>query len=355
MFIDTPGNDTTIMAEAVSLINGAYMAVADRGYKVNLVTSGLGCDTDNIAKEVERLVKVEKVVAIIGPVCSGTTLAAAPTVNALKVPAISPTAGAIAVSAAGPYVYRTIATVASYVNSLMDYLVPKYTGRMAMVVDDGLGADWAGLVDKYLAAHGGNVTFRGRFLAENGTAAQVEDLVKQAMATKPGFAFFMATSAIAPELEVAFIRTARAEDPRFPLVMPNGLDAVTKAALQVAAANGTQSYPLIDGIYLAGDVPTPKANDRYRSMFGLRYMPTLDGGAQSNTYDAMSAIIRAAQAVGHDHLSTLNKALAAKDFTFPRYAGDIGRFDANGDLAAEQQVQAFSGASGEPVPLTGTY
>ena len=44
-----------------------------------------------------------------------------------------------------------------------------------------------------------------------------------------------------------------------------------------------------------------------------------------NSYDAMSAIIRAAQAAGYSKLKNINKALSSKTFTFPRYGGNTGR------------------------------
>ena len=44
----------------------------------------------------------------------------------------------------------------------------------------------------------------------------------QAAAAKPSLLFYMATSAILPELEGAFIKAARAADPKLPIVMPNG-------------------------------------------------------------------------------------------------------------------------------------
>ncbi|PNW87871.1 hypothetical protein CHLRE_01g005300v5 [Chlamydomonas reinhardtii] len=220
---------------------------------------------------------------------------------------------------------------------------------MAIVYDDTLlAADWVGLAETYFGQHGGSVTSKGQFSSENGTVPQMEDLVKTALASKPGFIFFMATSAIAPELEVAFIRTARAVDPKFPIAMPNGYDEAAKAGLEVTAANGSKSYPaLVDGIYYVNDVIYPKANDRYKSMFGITYMPTLDAGAQSNSYDAMSAIIRAAQAAGYSKLKNINKALSSKTFTFPRYGGNTGR---NRDANAAANIRLITARLEEGLP-----
>ncbi|KAG2422392.1 hypothetical protein HXX76_016078 [Chlamydomonas incerta] len=352
MITDSAEDDPSVAAESISIIHGAYMAAVDRGYKVNLVTSGLGCDTDNIAKEVERLVKVEKVVAIIGPICSGTTLAAAPTVNALKVPAISPTSGAIAVSTAGPYVYRTLATAESYVNTIMEYLTPKFP-TIAMVYDDSLlSRDWTGIAESFHTQHGGSVTYKAMFSVENSTVAQVEELTRKALASKPSLLFFMATSSVNPELETAFIKTARAVDPKFPVVMPNAFDQATKDALEVKGANGTKSYPLVGGIYYAGDKPYAKDTERYKVMFGLKYMPELGrGGSYGSGYDAMSAIIVAAQKAGYSKLKNINKELSSKSFTFPRFGGETGRFNAAGDLAVGAQLQVFNATTGDAEEL----
>ncbi|KAG2423131.1 hypothetical protein HXX76_015516 [Chlamydomonas incerta] len=343
--------DPTTFAESVSIIDGAYMAIADRGYKVNPVTSSAGCDTDNIAKEIERMVKVEKVVAIIGPLCSGTTLAAAPTVNALKVPAITATSGAIAVSTAGPYVYRTLPTAQTYLSTLMAYLVPKYPTMSVLCDDSIIGKDFTTLATKYYTDKGGKVLSSAQF-AGNSTAAQVEDLTKQGLAAKPSLFFYMATSAIAPELEGAFIKAARAVEPKLPLVMPNGFDVLTKQAFDVPGPNGTMSYPLLGGIYTSGDVIYPKANERYKSMFGIDSMPAFDGfGYYASAYDAMSAIIVGAQKAGYSKLKNINKELSSKSFSFPRFNGMPGKFSPDGDIIADAQVQQYSAATGEPEPV----
>ncbi|KAG2435446.1 hypothetical protein HYH02_011946 [Chlamydomonas schloesseri] len=352
MITDSSEDDPSVTAESVSIIHGAYMAAVDRGYKVNLVTSGLGCDSDKIAKEVERLVKEEKVVAIIGPICSGTVLAAAPTINALKVPAISPTAGASAVSSAGPYIYRTLAIASSYVDPLMSYLAPKFP-TMAMIYDDSLlGRDWTRLAEAKYKQDGGNVTYKAMISVENGTVAEMEEMTRQALATKPSLLFFMATSSIPAKLELAFIQTARATDPKFPIVMPNGFDQDTKDALEVKDAKGNKTYPLVDGIYYAGDKSYPKATQRYKAMFGLTYMPELGrGGSYASAYDGMSAIIRAAQAAGYSKLKNINKELSSKSFTFERFGGETGRFNADGDMDVKTLLQAYSPITGEPEDL----
>ncbi|PNW87817.1 hypothetical protein CHLRE_01g003300v5 [Chlamydomonas reinhardtii] len=344
-------DDPTTLAESVSFVEGSYMAIADRGYKVNTVTSPAGCDTDNIAKEVERLVKEEKVVAIIGPICSGAVLAAAPTINALKVPAITASGGALAISTAGPYIYRSIPNAKTYLFTLMNYLAPMFP-TMAILYDDSiLGLDFKNLATQYYTAKGGKVVSSVMF-AGNSTTAHVEDLTKQAAAAKPSLLFYMATSAILPELEGAFIKAARAADPKLPIVMPNGFDVLTKQEFEVVGANGTKSYPALGGIYTSGDVIFPKANARYSSMFGIDTMPTLGGyGYYATAYDAMSAIITAAQESGYNKLKNVNKMMSAKSFTFRRYNGMMGKFDENGDIIAEAQVQQFSAVTGDAEPI----
>ena len=55
---------------------------------------------------VQKLINVDKVVAIIGPMTSGAALAAAPSANESKILLVTPTATSPKVSGAGAYIYR---------------------------------------------------------------------------------------------------------------------------------------------------------------------------------------------------------------------------------------------------------
>lgn len=79
-------------------INGKQIEL--RGYDDN-------SKSEDAASAVKRLVTQDKVVAILGAITSGNTLAMAPIAQAAKTPMITPTATAVEVTKAGDYVFRT--------------------------------------------------------------------------------------------------------------------------------------------------------------------------------------------------------------------------------------------------------
>ncbi|KAG2487042.1 hypothetical protein HYH03_014288 [Edaphochlamys debaryana] len=344
------GLGPTFGPDSVGQINGAYMAALDRGYKVELVTSPNGCDTGGIAAEIEKMIMEDKVSAIIGPVCSGTTLAAAETVNRLKIPTISALSGAIAVSQAGPYVYRTYVTPSGILGALMTEVASKY-GTIATITDDSLqGMDWSKLGSELYTKAGGKVLAAVDFVTAEQTPDTIGAVVKRAMDSMPDAIAIFATDSLEPDMEAALIKAVRAANPAFPLVMASGVDAQTVEMLGMTdPATNTTSYEMVGGIMKAADKAYGKWDARFNSMFGLSFLlDSANNGQQAYAYDAMSAIIRAAQKSGHRKLkgSDLNKVLSSKSFEFERYGGGLTKFDANGDEIRGVSIQEIDPATG---------
>ncbi len=75
---------------------------------------------------VQKLINVDKVVAIVGPMTSGATLAAAPTANEAKIVMVSPTATSPKVSGAGAYIYRGCSRIDKQSEALTKYVAEKF-------------------------------------------------------------------------------------------------------------------------------------------------------------------------------------------------------------------------------------
>ncbi len=97
----------------VDTLNGVRIAVDEvnsaggvNGKKVELIAEDGHCNGADATSAAQKLVNVDKVVAIIGGECSSETLAAAPVVEAAKVVMISPISSSPDVTKAGDYVFR---------------------------------------------------------------------------------------------------------------------------------------------------------------------------------------------------------------------------------------------------------
>lgn len=80
---------------------------------VELVYEDSKCDGTQSVSSINKLISVDKVVAIIGELCSDATLPAAPIAEQNKVVMISPASTAPTLTTAGDYIFRTIPSDAS--------------------------------------------------------------------------------------------------------------------------------------------------------------------------------------------------------------------------------------------------
>jgi branched-chain amino acid transport system substrate-binding protein len=89
--------------------NGVELALEDSGLQnVKLVYEDSGCEGSKAASAAQKLIKEYYVIAIIGEVCSGATLASAPIAEAGKVVMISASSTSPKISEAGDYIFRTV-------------------------------------------------------------------------------------------------------------------------------------------------------------------------------------------------------------------------------------------------------
>jgi len=76
--------------------------------KIEIILEDGKCNPKDSATAASKLVNVDKVKVILGGICSGETLAAAPITEAAKVILLSPSATSPDITNAGDYVFRTI-------------------------------------------------------------------------------------------------------------------------------------------------------------------------------------------------------------------------------------------------------
>ncbi len=81
-----------------------------------------------------KLISVDKVPVIIGPMKSGETLAVAPIAEDNKVVLITPTATSPKVSGVGKYVFRGCSRIDKQVEALVNYAIEKYGAKKAAIL-----------------------------------------------------------------------------------------------------------------------------------------------------------------------------------------------------------------------------
>ena len=131
------------------------------GKQVELITYDDKGDATESINVFNRLVDNDKVVALLGPVISSTTLAVAPLADEKKIPMVTPTATALDVTLDKPYVFR-----ACYTDPYQGSLVAKFAGEQLKVKTAAIlynsGDDYStGLAEAFketFEAAGGKIT-----------------------------------------------------------------------------------------------------------------------------------------------------------------------------------------------------
>jgi branched-chain amino acid transport system substrate-binding protein len=96
-------NMEKVMRLAVDEVNAAG---GINGAKLRLIAEDGKCDGKEASTAANKLVNIDKVTAIVGGACSSETLAAAPIMEAGRVPAVSAVSSSPAITAAGDYIFR---------------------------------------------------------------------------------------------------------------------------------------------------------------------------------------------------------------------------------------------------------
>jgi branched-chain amino acid transport system substrate-binding protein len=115
---------------------------------------------------VQKLINVDKVVAIIGPMTSGAALAAAPTANDAKILLVTPTATSPKVSGAGAYTYRGCSRIDKQAEALTDYIAKNYKPKTVGVLysNEPYGKGCNDLFSKYFEKLGIKVVATESFM-----------------------------------------------------------------------------------------------------------------------------------------------------------------------------------------------
>lgn len=109
------------------VLQGVMMAVEEdnrgRENKISLYIRDSAGNPDAAAEAVRELVEDKRVMAIIGPVLSQTTLKAAPVAQLLSCPLITPSAAAEKIPQIGSYIFRNILTPIHQAHTLAEFAI----------------------------------------------------------------------------------------------------------------------------------------------------------------------------------------------------------------------------------------
>jgi len=304
----------------VDTLNGVKLAVDEinavggvKGRMIELIAEDSRCTGADAASAAQKLVNVDKVVAIVGGQCSGETLAAAPIAEAAGVVMVSPISSSPDVTNAGDFVFRDYPSDALKTKAMAAYLREEGLTKLAMISEN---TDFA-------------QAFRASLKKDFGEENIVFDEV-----VEPGTKDYRTLA-------------TRLKDVDFNIFFPNAqTDAAIAAMMQQIREQGLEQQAIshdvadsvtlgelapeaVEGMYIV-NVPTAGEGGDFQTKFDQKF-----GGAQAtiafaaHAYDAMGVIGKAIEAAGAN-------GAAIKDYLYsmPAYKGVVGEFtfDRNGDV-----------------------
>lgn len=306
------------------------------GKKVEIIYEDSACDGLKASTAAEKLINVDKVQLILGGVCSGETLAAAPAANKNKVVLFSSTSTSPDITDAGDYVFRNAPSDAKTTDVLSEF-VHKDHKKLAILSEntDFAQAYREGLKTKYEKL-GGEVVIDEIF--NPGTVdfktvlGKVKDSGVTALASIPqtptagGF-----INKQVKELDInlqIFGVDVHMGDEFFDIAKD------TANGTLIVVTSSDKSRPGVQNFF-----------DDYNAKYNRE--PTIDAYLLLG-YDRMHIVKNAIEAVGYDGEKIKNWL-----YTMPSYAGLAGdtEFDANGDASIKPSLlEAQDGKFG---PMSG--
>lgn len=301
-------------------LNGATLAIDEinaaggiNGRQIELVAEDGRCTGTDAASAAQKLVNVDKVVAILGGQCSGETLAAAPIAEAAKVVMLSALSSSPDVTDAGEYVYRDYPNDALKTKAMAGYFAEKGYANVAIITE--------------------NTDFASAF-----RASLKENLPEGAV---------VFDEVVDPNTKDFRSLMTRLKDVEFDVFFPNGqytstigpmLQQLREQGLEQPAVthDAGQDKTVID---IAGDaseglqaINVPAVSDT--SDFGQKFIAEF-GGAQAamafaaHAYDAVGVMAKAIEANG-----ATSQGIKTYFDSMDNYSGVVGNFsfDENGDV-----------------------
>lgn len=133
---------------------------------VELIYEDDKCNPLEAVNGAKKLLDLDKVDAIIGPYCSGPTLAVAPLVEKQKTVLITPTASSPNIRVAGDFVFRNIVTTEQYANDLASFAALRLGLKSAAIVsvNDEYGVTFAKYFKDNFEKYGGVIVENQTFV-----------------------------------------------------------------------------------------------------------------------------------------------------------------------------------------------
>ena len=284
------------------------------GRPIELVSEDSECDAKAATNAASKLMTIDKVVAVIGGLCSSETLAAAPLANSNQVPLISYSSTNPQITSAGDYVFRFIPSDTFQGKFAAEYVVNTLAKKNVAILY--CLSDWCvGIKDVF---KGRLAEIVGSVVAEEGYAQESRDLrsqITKIKAANPDIVYFLGYT----EASIVGLKQLKELGVTAPILGGDAWDDPKIPEGAGAVANGAQFTTAGGKELSAAFVTEVKARS---------------GGVETNTYtgrgyDILKALTQIMKNTGPDSVAIKDALYSVKNYNG---VADTYTLDANGDV-----------------------
>ncbi len=306
---------------------GVELALKDSGLQnVEVVFEDTKCDGREAVNAINKLININGVIAIIGEVCSGATLAAAPVAEKNGVVLISASSTSSKITDSGDYIFRTIPSDINQGRFAANFMFKNNISNLSILYgNEEYGVGFNDILTTEFEDLGGKVVASESF--ERGST-DIRTQLTKIRKTKPQALFIVSNS---PDSAIAAIKQVKQMGMKVKLYGSEGLKGPEIAATKYAQG-------LIVTSVSAG---SKKFSNEYMVEYGLETEPFSPQG-----YDAFMAIVKAME-LGADTGEAIKDNLY--DVEFEGASGDID-FDENGDVSGIYNIYRLTNGTFVLIP-----
>lgn len=302
--LGTPERDTAEM-----LVKQINAAGGINGHPIKLIVKDNGSDEAQSVLAVKKLIEDDKVLAIIGPSQTGTTLSAAATVEAAKVPMVSCAAGVKIVNPVKPWIFKTAQSDVHAVAKVIDLLKQRKLTRIAVISVSNAFGD-SGKEQLRAQAPAAKISI----VATESFGDKDTDMTAQLMRIRKSKAQAIVCWGTNPGPAIV-AKNAKTLGIKLPIVMSHGIANRKFIELAGPAANDVifPAGKLLVANTISKKDPQQKVLVSYSAAFTKAYKREADtfGG---HAYDALQLVCQALKKVGPDRAKIRTELERTKNF-----------------------------------------
>ena len=306
---------------------GVELALKDSELKdVEIIYEDTKCDGKEAVNAINKLINIDGVVAIVGEVCSGATLAAAPIAEENKVAMVSASSTSAKITDAGDYIFRTIPSDENQGKFASNLLISNNITNLSILYgNEEYGVGFNEILTKDFEENGGKVVASESF---ERSSVDLRTQLSKIRKAKPQAIFIISNS---PDSAVAALKQIKQLGIKAKIYGSEGLKGPEVAAVKTAQGLTITSVS-------AG---TSKFASEYMDEYGLAAEPFSPQG-----YDAFTAIAKTL--AGGAKTGTEIKDALYKE-SFKGASGDI-EFDSDGEVTGSYDVYQLTNGTFVKIP-----